>query len=294
MINYQIDYIKLSINNVDFNQINWDNLVDHPNLKRHYTLSSSLSIYYGKNFDFYYDNRGNVTLRMSIPYFLYNHNYVAINTNDLQTLLTELGAILNIDLNKSIVKEFEYAGFDEIFSESNQYIKSIIGISDFDLQKSTSYMKMYDSRNGYSYKIYDAVANAKKKKTFSRGSYPNSGLIKHELKFTSIKHFLKEEKELSVTKLLDDEFIEMIQQLLKSNKENIVLKKGLTIEPIKNDLTNILFATIKNMEQGNICGVIKMSSDIINYSDMSPSQKSKRRKAILELEKQYNRHLQKR
>ena len=283
---FQIDYVKL-IKVVD-SKINWSNLIPHPTLKNHYTLNPELSEN-AKNFSLYYRSDNSVFIKFSIPYFLKGHNYTSIGKQELLEVVWKLKKWLNIDIATSRVEEFEYGAFEDIDSDSKKYIESIKGIGNYNLEKATPNFKMYgDTKRKLHYKVYDAVANSKSKKTYTKGDFPKGNLIKHELKFEKAQQFFSFDFffiDLYETPFIVDECKEL---LLKSTR-SLVLKTELKFKPAKSDLTNILYTALKNFESGvSNDNVVKLLNEIIDGTNLSSSQKSKRRKSIELLENEYN------
>ncbi len=285
---FQVDYVKLSKVIDNREEINWNNLISHPTLKNHYTLNHELSDN-SKNFSLYYRSDNYVFIRFSVPYFLKGHNYTSVGNEELLEVVWKLKKWLNIDIRFSLVEEFEFGAFEDIDSDSKKYIGRIKGIGNYDLEKATPNFKMYgDTKRKLHYKIYDAVANSKSKKTYSKGEFPKGNLIKHELKFEKAQQFFN--FDFFFIDLYDTPFIiDECKELLLNNRKNLVLKTELKITPVKSDLIHILYTALKNFESGvSNDNAVKLLNEIIDGTNLSSSQKSKRRKSVELMENLYD------
>lgn len=289
--NYQIDFVKLKLYNVDIGTINWGAFVEHPNLKNHYSLVPNLPNMHSKNFDMYMDKGNNITVRMSIPYLLENHNYQSVEDAGSSFILQELQALTNLDFPQAKVMEFEFGAFDTIDIDASHYIKNIDGLLNFDLLKATPYMKMFGDTDVH-YKIYDAVKNAKRKKTFVRGSYPDSRLIKHELKIKRPKEFLG--KTVTAFDLSSGLYTGKLKVHLDFFREQLICRKRATYHLEKTSMLHILYIALKNGQHENQSTAFNLVNEVVENSDLTPSQKSKRKKSLLALETTYNAQQEKR
>ena len=149
--------------------------------------------------------------------------------------------------------------------------------------------------NSIHYKVYDAVANAKHKGTYIKGSFSFNSVIKHEIKFTNPKKYFG--KNLFFKDLLfkensncEDLLIDNCIELLEGLKANLIKQNGCEYFPLKSDLSHILYSVLKNTEQdGNQnTNVYRQLLKMIDVMILSPSQKSKRKKSIKILEELYN------
>lgn len=284
LFNFQIDFVKLEIPCIG---IKFKNLVEHPTIKNQYTLKPEVWKHY-KNFNLYFTEKKAI-LKFSLPYFLHGHNYCEFNLYDLWEVQKFLSKKLGISIEFSDVKELEFGAFEKITNDSKGYIDSIVGIKNYELEKSTEGFKMFgDRKRNFHYKIYDAVANAKAKKTLTVGDYPDKGLVKHEIKLTNVKPYLKE----TLYKNLSDLFIfywDEFKRDLVDSRNSLIFKNNDPVLLHDTDLTHILYAGLKQYENGITSeNVIKSLFDLIENSGLTPSQKSKRRKAINLLEDKYN------
>lgn len=284
---HQIDFIELKLKNTtDFNM---ENLIPHPTLRNQYTLNRD----YGeslKNFSLYKSKDQSVVIKSSVPYFLYAYNYASVGVEEMQKFSSCVFNLLGLDLSKALVTEFEFGCFEKRdFSSlsTEKYIDSIVGVLDYNIQNRTSYMKMFGNKNqSLHYKIYDAIKNAKFKKTYSLGNYPASHLVKHELKITSPKRVFG--REIIFDNLTNQDFIDECKKLFNNHFANLSLNDSINhFVPIKEDLTHILFATIKNCEGKIGCDLIKELINTIDQTNLSASQKSKRKKSITLLNSSY-------
>lgn len=286
--NFQIDYVKLSKIIDSREEINWNNLIPHPNLKKHYTLKPELSEN-AKNFSLYMQGEYYVTIRFSVPYFLKGHNYTSIAKQELLEVERRFKKWLNIDIKFAHIKEFEFGAFEKIDMDSKKYIANIKGIGSYNLEKATPNFKMYgDPKRKFHYKIYDAVANAKSKKTYTKGNYPKGNLIKHELKFEDASKFFN--YGFFFIDFYDDSpSLEYFKKLLLDNWGSLIFKTEHYFSPAKGDLANILYTALKNLEsESEDTNVVELLNETIDETDLSASQKSKRRKAIQHLDRNYN------
>ncbi len=286
--NFQIDYVKLSKAIDSKEVINWNNLIPHPTLKKHYTLNPELCEN-AKNFSLYYRSDDYVFIKFSIPYFLKGHNYTSVGKQELLEVVWKLKKWLNIDTAISRVEEFEFGAFEYTDYDSKKYIERIKGIGNYNLEKATPNFKMYgDTKQKLHYKIYDAVANSKSKKTYTKGNFPKGNLIKHELKFEKAQQFFN--FDFFFIDLYDTPFIvDECKELLLNNRKSLVMKTDLKFKPVKSDLIHILYTALKNLESGiSDDNTIKLLNEIIDGTDLSASQKSKRRKAIQLMDRNYD------
>lgn len=152
-------------------------------------------------------------------------------------------------------------------------------------------MKMFGDSNIH-YKIYDAVANAKRKRTFTRGNYPDSKLIKHELKFKNPQRTFG--RQVTAFSLCNEGFLKQARSILEDNMSQLVFNRELNFAPLETSMTHLLFTSLKNAEARLETTVFNLVSEVIDCNNMTSSQKSKRRKSLLELETTYNAQLQKR
>jgi len=285
--NYQFDGIKIQTLVSQKNNIKWENLEEHPTLKKNYCLKSHVSPY-AKNFRLYLKGNGQAVINLSIPYFLEGHNYLATPYNVLCSFKNIFLKLVGIDLNECRVLEYEFGAYESIDIDARKFIKSVVGVANLELEKSNSTMKMFgDSSKGIHYKIYDAVANAKRKKTFSRSNYTNVNLIKHELKITKT-HNLWGKEVFSDGFIGGDSFYEKCKQLLNEYRQAIIFKEEILYKPLSSDLTNIVFTCLKSLEHKSDTTIVNLINQVLEASDLNASQRSKRRKSILQLDKMYN------
>ena len=184
----------------------------------------------------------------------------------------------------SRVLNFEYGVYALLETSVKTYIKAIIALGDYDLKYSDKNMKIYGKEN-LLFKIYDAIANAKAKKTFSLGQYPNGDLIKFELKLINPSKYFN--RDLTVEQLCKKSFEYKLQSRLESHINSIVESNISLIEPRGSTVTHYLYALIKNYEQITGLASQKMILQMIEGSDITSAQKSKRRKSIKILEDIY-------
>lgn len=281
--NFQVDYIRLCTSATSKNDINWDNLIPHPKLKDNFTLNTELSPN-AKNFNLYYGKDDCVFIKLSVPYFLIGHNYTEISIVELLTVKKRLKDWLNIDIHNAEILELEYGMFENIEITGKQYISNISNTQNFSLEKSTPYFKMFGRHSTkMHYKIYDAVANAKAKKVFTKADFPTGNIIKHELKFENVK---KVYPNLLYCDLYERNFLHTeFKNLLFKIHEELAFKENLAYKIKKFDSVNILFTALKNLENRDT-DVLELLNEMIDTSSMTSSQKSKRKKYFNELNNQ--------
>ncbi|PKR31791.1 hypothetical protein [Elizabethkingia anophelis] len=286
LFNFHIDFVKLEIP-YNYWHIKFDNLVEHPTIKNQYKLKPEVWKYH-KNFSLYLTKKKAI-LKFSIPYFLSGHNFCKLNLQDYCQVEEFMLKHLGLEIKFAEVKELEFGAYEEIDTDANGYINSIVGIKDYELEKSTKGFKMFgDRKRNFHYKVYDAVANAKAKKTFTLGNYPDKGLIKHEIKLTNTSPYFDSIFYNDLYEPFIPYWDELKEDLIDSRK-SLVLRNDNPVLLHDTDLSSILYAGLKQYESGATSeNVMKSLYDLIDNSKLTPSQKSKRRKAISILESNYN------
>lgn len=288
----QIDFVSLKLDAEEALNLNWSHLVDHPALRNQYTLGEKTSPY-AKNFSLYAKSSGEVIISLSIPYFLYGHNYHTVEQEELMDFYLKIKMLLGIDLAHSEIIELEYGGFQDSETAPKEFLKKILRMHNYDLIYSKPYMKMFgDEKQGICFKIYDAIENALQKRTYLPERFPKDNILKFELKVKKPEKIFK--KKLTFGELLGEpsqnSLLNKFRKLLTEVRSRLVLPYGKKAEPITYDLLHIIYAGLKNMENYHPepVSVFKDLMGIIDESPLSPSQKSKRRKAIQQLEKEYD------
>lgn len=283
---FQIDFVKLEIP-YNYWHIKFENLVEHPTIKNQYILKPEIWEHH-KNFSLYLTKKKAI-IKFSLPYFLNGHNYCKLYLEDFWKVEDFILKQLGLEIRFAEVKELEFGAYEKIDRDAKDYINSIVGIKNYELEKSTDGFKMFgDRRRNFHYKVYDAVANAKSKKTFTLGNYPKEGLIKHEIKLTNTHPYFDSIFYNDLYEPFASYWDELEKDLIDSQK-SLVLKNRDSISLQNSDLTNILYAGLKQYENGTANeNVVKSLFDLIENSGLTPSQKSKRRKAISILENSYN------
>lgn len=288
LMKYQIDFLKLEVQ-YSRKSLNFNNLVEHPTIRGRYTLDPKVCEFY-KNFSLYMTS-AKAIIKFSLPYLLFGHNYCATSIEDFWNCERFFKDNIGLDIKFAKIKELEFGAYQHIDGNSEDYIKTVLGILDYELEKSARGFKMFgDQKKNLHYKIYDAVANSKAKKTFTLGKYPDGGLLKHEIKLTNTAPYFDSIFYCDLYETLASYWDELKENLIDLQK-SLVFKNRSGFVPQKSDLVNILFAGIKNFESGNTNGnAMKTLFALVDSTDLSASQKSKRRKAIKSLENQYNLH----
>ncbi len=293
LTNFQIDFLKLEIPMEEFDVsfeemgMKWGNLTEHPTIKNQFVLKTE-TWQHAKNFSIYF-GRKSIVLRFSLPYLLYGHNYCATVLEDFYKVKTLIKDLTGIDITFSEIKELEFGAYEKVNVDAKDYINSIVGIKDYELEKATENFKMFgDRKRNFHYKVYDAVANAKAKKTFTLGKYPEKGLLKHEIKLTNTCPYFDSIFYLDLYEPLCSYWDELKEDLTDC-QNSLALKNNNPVLLHDTDLIHILYAGLKKFESGVASeNVVRSLFDLIENSGLTPSQKSKRRKAINLLEDQYN------
>lgn len=291
MYNFQIDYLKLNVE-LEEQQVNWNNLTEHPTIRNQYILKPE-TWKFAKNFSIYIREEKAI-IKFSLPYFMNGHNYCPTTLEDFYKTEKLILELTGIDIRYSEVLELEFGAYENADTLPKVYLNNIIGINDYTLEKSVPYMKMFGNRKlNLHYKIYDAVANSKKKKTYTLGNYPKENLMKHELKFTNTTPYFDSIFFIDLYEPFCSYWYELTKELT-NHRDSLIFKNSVKQPLVNTDLTGILFATLKEYERGNNTQtVIKTAFEVLKNADLSPSQKSKRRKSLIELEKRFNDQLQK-
>jgi len=286
LFNFHVDFVKLEIP-YNYYHINFENLVEHPTIKNQYVLKPEIWEYH-KNFSVYFTEKKAI-VKFSLPYFVYGHNFCQLDVQDLWEVEDFMSEKLGLEIKFSSVKELEFGAYEKIDIDSRDYINSIVGIKDYELEKATENFKMFgDRKRNFHYKVYDAVANAKAKKTFTLGNYPDKGLIKHEIKLTNTQPYFDSLYYNDLSEPLA-EYREALEKDLMSSRKSLIFKNNEPVLLYDTDLTHILYTGLKQYESGVTSeNVVKSLFDLIENSGLTPSQKSKRRKTINLLEDQYN------
>ncbi|WP_116100130.1 MULTISPECIES: hypothetical protein [Chryseobacterium] len=141
LTNFQIDFLKLEIPMEEFDVpleemgIKWENLTEHPTIKNQFVLKTE-TWQYAKNFSIYF-GRKSIVLRFSLPYLLYGHNYCATVLEDFYNVKTLIKDLIGIDITFSEIKELEFGAYEKMNEDAKDYIDSIVGIKNYELEKST-------------------------------------------------------------------------------------------------------------------------------------------------------------
>lgn len=279
---YQFDFIKIKTKKIDRETVNWGILDEHPTIKNAYMLDEKLDLF-SKNFKLYLNKNDEAIIETSVPYLINGHNYCELLADDFKNVVEKLQALLNINLMDAKVLQVEYGCYAKINYNTKKLIKSLKYYPGYDLVFSSPGMKMF-SYGELKFKIYDAVKNARNKKTFKLGDYPDNGLIKYELKIANVAKHLKSKFILS--ELCDSNNTFAFNQALNSHittveKSNIIIKE---IEAQRFTMNEVLYGVLKMWEYKTDLNAYEFTNQFIDVSAMTPSQKSKRRKALKKLE----------
>ena len=280
LFNYQYDFIKVKTQKINRESVNWEMLNEHPTIKNAYTLDARSGLH-GKNFKLYFTKDDCAILETSIPYLKQGHNFIEMPGEAVKVVMEKLQQLLNIDLMNAEVKQLEYGCFSNIEGNAKDYIKKIKAFQSFDLNFSSAWMKMFGNGR-LNFKIYDAVQNAKKKKTYSLGNYPNEGLIKYELKILNLTKFLNDK--LYLKQLCDsryeNEFKEALNISIDELINNLIVIK---LHQSTFTLSELMYLCLETLQEKFEYNSYNLIMEIIDMSNLTPSQKSKRRKAFLKL-----------
>lgn len=287
----QVDFISMKIDRQEASNLNWNNLVDHPTLRNRYTLVEKAGPN-SKNFSLYVMSSGEITINLSIPYFLFGHNYHTVENEELQDFYIIIKKILGIDIKKSEVIELEYGGYYDSEISPEEFLKKILRMHNHDLIYSKSYMRMFeDKKQGICFKIYDAVENAKRKRTYTAERFTSEDIIKYEIKVKKPEKIFKSKLlfETLLGEPSQNSALVQLKKTLTKLKNQLVLPYEKKVQPLKYDLINMVYSELKNVENHHPehISIFRQLMDVIDESPLSPSQKSKRRKAIQYLEEQY-------
>jgi len=282
--NYQIDFIKLKSLKVNTEAINWDVLNAHPTINNAYVLDARVELY-AKNFKLYLNKENCAVIETSIPYLLHGHNYVELSADDLKNAIESLQNLINIDLMNAEVVQFEYGCYAAVTGSTKSYIKRIKDYPGYDLKYSSPFMKMFGFGQ-LNFKIYDAVANAKHKKTFTIGNYPKDGLVKYELKITNVTKHLK--TKMYLKQLCDSQSTEELNITLHNHIDTIIDNSiVLNLNQDSFSLSDLMFICLKTLEDKFEYSGYNHMMEIIDLASLTPSQKSKRRKSFYQLEQKF-------
>ncbi|MBF6643422.1 hypothetical protein IVN40_04385 [Chryseobacterium indologenes] len=291
----QIDFISLKLNSQEVSNLNWAHLKEHPTLHNQYTLREKIRPD-SKNFSLYLKKSQEIIINLSIPYFLYGHNYHTVGYEELLDFSVIIKELLGINLLESQILELEYGGFCDTEIASKEFIKKIQRMNDYELIYSKSYMKMFEhKKQGICFKIYDAVENSKNKRTYSKELFLKKDILKFELKLKKSEKFLN--RKLWFKDLIGEpdqnSVLNQFKNTLTELRNKLILPNKMNVEPVKYDLVHIIFVGLKNIVNHHTesISVAQELRNIIDNSPLSPSQKSKRRKAVQNLENQYNQNL---
>ena len=280
LFNYQYDFIKVKTQKINRESVNWEMLNEHPTIKNAYTLDARSGLH-GKNFKLYFTKDDCAILETSIPYLKQGHNFIEMPGEAVKVVMEKLQQLLNIDLMNAEVKQLEYGCFSNIEGNAKDYIKKIKAFQSFDLNFSSAWMKMFGNGR-LNFKIYDAVQNAKKKKTYSLGNYPNEGLIKYELKILNLTKFLNDK--LYLKQLCDSRYENEFKEALNISIDELI-NNLIVIKLHQNTFTlsELMYLCLETLQEKFEYNSYNLIMEIIDMSNLTPSQKSKRRKAFLKL-----------
>lgn len=283
--NFHFDYVKIRLPKVDKTKINWNNLKSHPNLRRHYILSKETGLKFFKNFDLFLNGRGYGIIRLSMPYLFFGHNYISFDTDDVLFCVNELQRILGVSFDNALIEEFEYGCFESLDTTCRKHLNNIQSMPAYDLVKSTPNIRIFDNGMGVKYKVYDAIANAKRKKTFKRAGFSYQNVLKHEYKMVFKESNLKP---LPLGSFVHEKFIETVWDnltgLITDSSYASSFNKELDLDNVKT-VNDILFIVLKRIQQEHGIDTMRTTLNIIKGLNLTPSQKCKRTQSISNLNK---------
>lgn len=274
---YQLDFIELQLENVD--KINQQFLVNHPMIKKRYQLNIPLNdykgrSYYGKNIDIYYDGR-KLNIKCSLPYLRYGHNFTNFDQTDIDITIQDLSEILKIDLFRAAIKKREYA----LLSKSKipfKILKRLIGgVQGMELLKKTPHLLMFGNSTIIC-KIYEVAPNLKTKLSQNGSQNFNWSVAKDVVKI-----------ELKFKKLSSHSLEKYLKQGILNDRATLdhFIKNDISVYPVNSvgtSFSDLLFSALINIGSSH-CSYEEVFTEIqrqINLSDLTPSQKSARRKAL--------------
>lgn len=274
----QSDYFHVELSEV--NQVNTSYLKPHPTIKNRYKLSLSKGSfngrrYYGDNIDIYYGN-DRLNIKSSLPYLRNGHNLVAFSTSDVQVTFQDLSEILEVDLFKAKIKNREYAILQKSKLRFKQLKRLIGGVEGMELLKKTPHLLMFGNSK-LKCKIYEVAPNLKGKVDRSiTGRFP----------WEAAKDIVK--VELHFNRSQSDCLLDYLTTEIEHDREILLqyLQDKISICPIGTKGTtypDILFMALINIGW-NHCSYEVVFSEIqrqIDLADLTPSQKSARRKSLL-------------
>ncbi len=268
----QIDYIKIKVENTE--TINTQFLVPHPTVKNRYHINfpengfNGLTLF-GTNIEVYHHNT-NLYVKCSLPYLKHGHNYCYLDIRQAQDLFIYLSDLLNVDLFKGIVIDYEigYIFHPEVdFSYIQQHINGVRGMR---LLKKDQWISVYGRKNTQ-LKIYHIGKNFGRKVPKSivdTIDFQQGTPVKVELKIAKDKTYTLDDfllygytaKEAKLDRLIDE----------KVDVSGVLNYKGKKFD-------DVLYLTLHRIASHGIDDLIL---EVIDSMDLTHPQKTARRNAL--------------
>ncbi len=274
---YQLDFIELQLENVD--KINQQFLVNHPMIKKRYQLKIPLNdykgrCYYGKYIDIYYDGK-KLNIKCSLPYLRYGHNFTNFDQTDIEVTIQDLSEILKIDLFRAAIKKREYALLFKSKIPFKSLKRLIGGVQGMELLKKTPHLLMFGNSTIIC-KIYEVAPNLKAK---------ISQIVDQDFNWSNAKDVVK--IELKFKKLSSHSLEKYLKQGILNDRATLdhFIQNDISVYPVNsvgNSFSDLLFSALINIGLSH-CSYEEVFTEIqrqINLSDLTPSQKSARRKTL--------------
>jgi len=273
----QLDFIKIKVENV--NTINTRYLQEHPTVKNRYIMNFPQngfngSTLFGNNIEVYHHD-SNLYIKCSLPYLKYGHNYCSLDTSEARNLLLYISHLLGADLLNGKVMEYEVG---ELFHPNNSYDfmqHTITGVGRMKLQKKDHSIVVFGSSN-LQFKFYDVTKNLRRKLTkeqFNTIDFHSDNVVKTELKFVRVKN-------CTVKQLLNSVLGESFMQL-----DDVIdhqIKTSGTINYSGEKFDDILYLAL---HRSNKFLADELVMEIIDNMDLTHSQRTARRKSLVEKQK---------
>lgn len=273
----QSDYFQIELTDVE--RINTKYLKPHPAIKNRFKLNLPAGRfngkrYYGDNIDIYHGNR-KLNIKSSLPYLRHGHNLVPFEEVDVLNIFENLSEILDVDLFKAKVKNHEYA----ILQKSKlpfKHLKRLIGgVQGMELLKKTPHLLMFGNST-LKCKIYAVAPNL-------RGKIDPS--LVDKFPWEAAKDIVK--VELHFNRSQSDCLLDYLTTEIDQDRTVLseFLQEKITVCPTETNggsFSDLLFSAMINIGW-NHCNYQVVFSEIqrqIDLSDLSPSQKSARRKSL--------------
>lgn len=280
----QIDHVRIEVQDVKL--ISKEFLTPHPTIRNRFKLllpegKFNGRTYYGNNMDIYFNN-DRLYLNCSLPYLRHGHNYEKFDPIDTETALKDLSEILMVDIFQGLVRQYEVALILHSKIPFKNLLRTIVNVDDMELQKKSPLCWIFGNKKEQ-FKIYHMKKNLKKKIEPS---------VRHKVDLEDLNDVAKMELKVFKCRIPVMEFLENESHLAVKKLENYLVDKvNIAGEDYEgNRFDDILFRTLLNVSW-NYCTyevVHRMILDQIDAADLSPAQKSMRRKTLREKQLKIN------